>query len=531
MSIKIQRYQSEEAGPFGKLGRKRASIKIPGSAGFTDLENSSVVLRMTANCTANLGQGGAAGGTLIPVVFGERVGGVGPISNGGAAALIKNAKVTADSNSKVNNSQQDQNVVNGNLDYYLKTRAEEKAMDAYNGGGDFNSGRATGIQNSPFLFTYKPTDFTTDVTTQSVHIQAEVHIPLKHVDSFARNIRQFPNIAVGDMTYEIEFETYKDVITNSNPIAGIILMNLAAGDAWGSATNPILWRARAGDANFKASDLDVNPFYVGCPLQITLTDSTAGGGGATVAYSTIASLKVNGARIEIVLTTPIIPSGGVNNGATATAITAQLDVADNATFAWAIQDVYLEMYQLQLTKTQFDRTIEMTRNLSIPWTEYRIQKKTMTASNFYADNVLVEPMCIGMAIITPQNNRLVSSLDLATRYRYTIDGTPVDDRDIPLGAITSGTAQGAARQMQNHKLMQFYKNIGQTLKRFDLPRLDFNGDLNEQTHHIYPLILPAVNKSQIVNIEVNASGNMASKDVYFVMIYQRELKFKNGKAV
>lgn len=530
MSIKLQKYRSNEGGPFGKTFRKNASFDLPAaSAGFTDLENSCLLVKMSAYCTANAGTSGGGGGTLIPVVFGERVNNIGPLSNGGASALVKNVSVMSKSNSSIANSQRDQNVINCNLDYFLKTRSEEKAMFQFNGGGDYNSGRDKGIQCSPFLSTSKPTDFTTEVTAISEHIETELRIPFKHIDAFARTIRQFPNSLVGDLVFKVEWETFKDVITNANPLPVLGVSDLAAtgggGAQWGDAANPLKWTAREADTNFKISDLDQSPFYIGCPLIITLTDSAS---GADDSYSTISSLKVNGNYLEILLTTPIPPSSGA---ATATAVSLKQDIANDATFTWVINEASLEMAQLQLTPSQYEKSLEMTRNAGMPWYDYRLIKETMAAANYFSKEIYIEPMCLGLVILTPQNKRLISSLDTAIDYRFSIDGNAVDDRDIPVGLLTSNTGIGVARQMHNHKLVQFYKNMGLTLKRFDLPRLDYDSGGTEQNHHIYPLILPLVNKTQRVNITINASGNMTSKDVYILPIYQRLLKFKNGKPV
>jgi len=523
MSIKLKRYQSEESGPFSKTGRKLASVKIPGNVGFTDLENSSLVLNMTAKCIGNNGEG-----NLIPIVFGERFDDIGPIRTGGASSLIRHAKVKSDNNPNIYNQQKDQNVVNGNLDWYLNTREEDLANDSFNSGGSNSTGRFPGIQTSQFLKTVKPTVINAvAVTDLSEAIRSEVRIPMKHIDLFARSIRQFPNVSVGDLTYEFEFETYKDVITNANPIPILFPDQVSDGASnfFGNAAAPLIWRQRASDATLALEDIDSSPWYVGCPLGFSYTDN-----GAKTANSTIESLKATDAGIEIVLTTPLPATG---TGVAGTTIIATQYISNDATFEWSIDEVFLEMHELQLTPKQFEQTIAMTQNLSIPWMEYRLQKKTMAASAFYSDNILVDPLCLGLFILTPKSNQLTSSLDTAIRYRFTIDGTPVDDRDIPLGPITNPTGTGAARQLQNYKLIKFMENMGFPLKRFDTPKAgyDNDADLVDHTHHMYPLVLPIKSVPQIVSIELNASGAMAQKDVYYVMLYQRELKFKNGKAV
>ena len=522
MSIKLKRYQSEESGPFSKTGRKLASVKIPGSAGFTDLENSSLVLNMTAKCTGNNGQS-----LLVPIVFGERFNDIGPIRTGGASSLILHSKVKSDNNGNVYNQQKDQNVVNGNLDWYLNTREEDLANDTFNSGGSNSTGRFPGIQASQFLKTNKPTALNAPVTTVSEAIRSEVRIPMKHIDLFARSIRQFPNVSVGDLTYEFEFETYKNVITHANPLP--ILFPDQTSDAgsnfFGNAAAPLIWRQRATDTVLTLKDIDDSPWYVGCPLVFRYEDN-----GAKTGASSIASLTATDAGIEIVLTTPLPATG---TGVQATFLSATQYISNDATFEWSIDEVFLEMHELQLTPKQFEQTIAMTQNLSIPWMEYRLQKKTMAASAFYSDNILVDPLCLGMFILTPKSSELTSSLDTAIRYRFSIDGTPVDDRDIPLGPITNPTGTGAARQLQNYKLIKFMENMGFPLKRFDTPKAGYDQatDLIDHTHHMYPLILPIKSVSQIVSIELNASGAMAQKDVYYVMLYQRELKFKNGRVL
>ena len=230
MSIKIQRIQSREAGPFQKTGgRTRCHIEVPSSVGFSDLENSHMVFRMKANVTDGNGTS-----TLLPAFIaqpkmaaarGSNVTNNVPIDVQGAQALIKNSRCVSDEYGELN-SQRDQNVISANLDAYTDYSSCLTAKNSFNAGGSANldPNESSRLPVGMFLRPARPRAMDAagsvasnpnagGIQQNSRAITAEVRCPLKHVDRLADGTRQFPNISAGNITYRIEFEEVRPVMS------------------------------------------------------------------------------------------------------------------------------------------------------------------------------------------------------------------------------------------------------------------------------------------------------------------------------
>jgi len=570
MSIKIQRIQSREAGPFSPSQRTRAHFDVPASVGFSDLENSHVVFRMRSNIENS---------KLLPsfiaqpaIALNGAQDRTAPVSINGAQALIKNARSTSDTYGLISEVR-DQNVISANLDIYQDYSSCQASRESYNGGIDVNGdpNQSSRLAEGSFLRPVKPrgvgdanavasqTDATNPIVQASQSVTAEVRCPLKHIDRVADGTRQFPNLAMGDMTYRIELEDVRPVMS-LGPALSVRCQDIPADAAvpatFGDAANPIQYRwyeeaVGAVSQEVKKSDLESLPFYVGMPISLN-GRSNAGAFGTH--YSTIK-------KITIQATAAAAPLNQANvvlielQAAVAVTATAAIDQvvlaldqsADGAggaacTVNYEIDDLYLELHTIQLTPKQLEMAASAMENLQIPYIEHRLVKKVLNATSDYSETLYLDGGCAGVAVITPQNNGLVSGYDQCDNYRFSFDGRYVTNRDIQIGPVKSNSGgagrSGVGRQVHNHMLQKFFGNIGKVLMRFEKPKADYQAafaaeDLQLDNHGFYPLVTPLVPNDVIAQFQCRASaGNrMGTKEMFYVQMYPRSLNFQKGKLV
>ena len=571
MSIKIQRIQSREAGPFQKTGgRTRCHIEVPSSVGFSDLENSHMVFRMKANVTDGNGTS-----TLLPAFIaqpkmaaagGSNVTNNVPIDVQGAQALIKNSRCVSDEYGELN-SQRDQNVISANLDAYTDYSSCLTAKNSFNAGGSANldPNESSELPVGMFLRPARPRAMdaagsvasnanAAGIQQNSRAITAEVRCPLKHVDRLADGTRQFPNISAGNITYRIEFEDVRPVMSLGQAFSAKCLDSAAdaASGNLGSAARPILYQYVKTDVDsgeIRTSNLESLPFYVGMPIKvsgsnvtdsfelinkITINEADAGGllGGAHVARIEIAD------SVGVVLPTPANAATNVelslNQGKQADGTNTEL-----TTVEYEIEDVFLELHTIQLMPQQIAAAQKALQSLQIPYLEHRLVKKVLNATQDYAETLYLDAGCAGVAVITPPNNGLVSGYDNASAYRFSFDGRNLTNREIEIGPAktnsgTAAAAGGVGRQLHNHFLQKFYGNIGQRLLRFEKPAVNYNdtkGNLQLNNHAIYPLVTPLIGQDVIAQFQVRSSANMSTKEMFYVSMYPRSLNFQKGRLV
>jgi hypothetical protein len=554
MSIKIKRIQSLESGDFNSYnnGRLRAHIEVPSSVGFTDLENSQLVFRMNTVIAGN----DASAGNLIPSFIAGRQGGDvnKPLDVGGAGALIRNSRVTSREYGLLN-EQRDQNVVTANLDYYTKYTSESGAWMNFDGGcaqKTHDPNQMYQARDSLFLDARKPEAVGVVIqqsnnNQKSQQVSAEVRVPMKCIDRFADGNRQFPNMAVGNLTYRIEFEPQPGRAVTA---LGVDSKAYQCEDATVSATqpgvgtleNPIFYRLRKGDRASKLGEdnAGMQPFYLGMPvkasykangvaanvvtyiesLEIITTDAT------TIAAGTDGSLKI------------VLADPGVATAADAiTDLTLQMHCG-SATVDWNIEEIFLELHCLQLAPQQLEAVSRAMESLEIPYTEHRLVKKVLNQTSDYSEMIQTDPGCAGLAVLTPKNNQLVSSIDHARRYRFSIEGKFTTNRDVQIQSLINSDGQALGRQLHNHLMQKFYGNLGKQLLRFDSPGkfYDFSAtdaEVEDQTHTFYPLVTPLVPNDSIINFQLQAdvNENMDTKEIYYLAMYPRTLNFRNGRLV
>lgn len=569
MSIKIQRIQSREAGPFQKSGgRTRCHIDVPSSVGFSDLENSQMVFRMKANV-----RDAAGTTTLLPAFIAQPAMAVGggsnfainePVSVQGAQALIKNSRCVSDEYGELN-SQRDQNVVSANLEAYTDYSSCITARNSFNAGGSMNldPNESSQLPVGMFLRPARPRAMDAAGSVASVAnaagiqqnsraITAEVRCPLKHVDRLADGTRQFPNISAGNITYRIEFEDVRPVMSLGKAFSADLLdgpADAASGEL-GSAARPLLYQYDATDTDageIRPSNLGSLPFYVGMPVKVTGAGNVTGNKFGIINKITINEADAGGvlggahvARLELdtpfALATPANAATGLKISLNQGKLT---DGTGTSTVDYEIEDVFLELHTIQLMPQQIEAAQKALQSLQIPYLEHRLVKKVLNTTQDYAETLYLDAGCAGVCVMTPPNNGLVSGYDNASNYRFSFDGRNVTNRDIEIGPAktNSGTAlaqAGVGRQIHNHFLQKFYGNIGKRLMRFEKPSLDYNNtfaNLQLNNHAIYPLVTPMVPDDVIAQFQVRSSGNMTTKEMFYVMMYPRSLNFEKGRLV
>ena len=213
-----------------------------------------------------------------------------------------------------------------------------------------------------------------------------------------------------------------------------------------------------------------------------------------------------------------------------------------ATVAYEIDDLYLELHTIQLTPKQIEMAESAMENLQIPYVEHRLVKKVLNQTSDYSETLYLDAGCAGVAVLTPQNNGLVSGYDSCDSYRFSFDGRYVTNRDIQIGPAKSNsggaTRSGVGRQVHNHMLQKFFGNIGKVLMRFEKPKADYRAAFADQalqldSHAIYPLVTPLVPNDVIAQFQCRAApgATMATKEIYYVSMYPRSLNFQKGKLV
>ena len=206
MSLKIRRYAAENS-EFTKLGRTRTEIHIPGTVGFTDLTTSKLVLDMNVTITdSNEDQ------VLMPSSFGDANGTYPHSDMTGAVALLRNSKVVSQDHGLLNERRQI-NVIDSNMNWYKKSRAQEDAEATFGNSTNSNYGRdpMSGLPDCPFIGYSRPTTNNGAVTDNAVTRRAEIPLPWSSIDNLGK-VSNFPNVAVGDIAYRIELEDQIDVV-------------------------------------------------------------------------------------------------------------------------------------------------------------------------------------------------------------------------------------------------------------------------------------------------------------------------------
>lgn len=202
MSVKLVRFNANESN-FAKGGRLRTEINVPASVGITDLTGSKLILDMHMSVQQGTND------VLLPVTFGNQQ------MVGGAQALLRNSAVVSET-SGILCERRSQNVLSANLDFYRASRAQEDQRSLLGNSTNTNYGvdRLNLLPDNPFIVWKKPTALSGSaaaVSETAVTRRAEIPVPWRHLDNFG-SVASFPNMAVGNLNYRLEFEDQMNVV-------------------------------------------------------------------------------------------------------------------------------------------------------------------------------------------------------------------------------------------------------------------------------------------------------------------------------
>jgi hypothetical protein len=101
-------------------------------------------------------------------------------------------------------------------------------------------------------------------------------------------------------------------------------------------------------------------------------------------------------------------------------------------------------------------------------------------------------------------------------------------------AATNAHATLNAPQMHNHRLQQWYANLGKRLAKFSAPWIDYSEDVATtrvlDCHMLYPQITPVSELPMNLQLSL-VGGNMAAKNVFYVSAIGKKLIIKGGRIV
>jgi hypothetical protein len=281
------------------------------------------------------------------------------------------------------------------------------------------------------------------------------------------------------------------------------------------------------DAAVTVDALSTIPWYVGAPVTFTCV-----GGGASNVISrtetTIASVTVNGDNVEIVLTDPFDATtiGGASR------VQCSLTYRDSLaltrfTANWAIDEVYAELFKINLLPSQMEKATKAMANMELPFVDaYLVQRSMPDSTTAHTEVLSTLPGTIGLAVLTPQNLTLLSGFDGCNRYRFSLDGKEVSNQD-----IVCGSADLRGRQLHNLYLKMFFANLQQPLKKYDGPKFDYVNTDDTATHAMFPLVIPNRPAETVVQVQLFSDTAMKGKSVFYVFYRQKVLQIKGGRAM
>jgi hypothetical protein len=318
------------------------------------------------------------------------------------------------------------------------------------------------------------------------------------------------------------------------PIAYDVNIAAGTGNTYGSASAPIVFpkntpggiQTSKYDATVTVDSLSTIPWFVGAPVTLTCV----GGSAANVVNrteTTIASVKVNGDNVEIILTNPFVNTTGGSFQNWASLSYRDSLALTKFTANWVIDEVYGELFKINLLPSQMEKATKAMANMELPFIDEDLVQRTMPDATTAHTEVLQAPASsIGLAVLTPQNLTLLSGFDGCNRYRFSLDGRELTNQD-----IICGSADLRGRQLHNYFLKTFFANLNTPLKRYDAPKFDYVNTDDTATHAMYPLVLPNRPMESVVQVQLFSDTGMAGKSVFYLFFRQRVLKISNGRVM
>jgi hypothetical protein len=554
MSIKLNRYQADEAGPWS-INANIMNIKVA-ETGIVDLAASYLGLRTAVTVTDSNGAN-----LIYPVSFADlTLTGANPtyvVAEG--QSLVRDYSVGYSKTALANRSSY-QNVYRHNMDWYTESRASQKAKAPLYSNSSYNYGTisGSGLPASSFIDYSRPTSFygaaaaptaPQYLTTLSYMKEAMIPIPMKHIDQLAANqMHDFPSNVFGDRTYSLTLENFFNVVAPCQMPQGIGCADLTvAGSAnFGTVANPIVLTEKFAST----SRLNDVPLYVGAPITLKYK---VNGGAVTYTAAVISGLaaKADGtiyvttvAPITAILTTAITALSISYRGylavdpTTAVPLYWPSPVAGaniiGVTASWQVNEAHIYQFEKQMLPEMAQAANNALQDLEMPYLTVELAAtKNVLGGPTYNDTVSHSPNTVGIAVMTPQTLTLTSGFDNVNYYRRLIGNYDPDQMNVVVGPEQETATQlSVGRQYHNWQLKIFLANIGESLSRFDAPNANYTQYYNKYTRGFYPLMLDGtMNPETSLRLVASAANPMVQKTAFWFNINQNLLKIKRAKVM
>ena len=562
MSVKINRYPASEGGNWSINGRNVMTIKVP-DVGFADLHNSYVVFRVEPN-VQSVTEDNVFENIICPMVFADLTSGIPGAVNSiyvpcTGQALIRNSRVQY-SRAQIQNERIDQNILSQNMDWYTTTRANQRCSANLTAACNRNYGTigASGLPDTPFFQYSRPTGLVGSAGAVADQLSqmrnADILIPLKHIDELADGMRQFPMTAFGETQYNIQLENVFNVVSPAQ-MPFISINDYTTG---GAETNPSLGSVESPvmltETFLTQIRLNDIPVYVGATMNFQyLVAGAEAQVGATVVIASVRTYAAGGVGVTFVTPVDTVAAVNVNIEMQLSYAGYEAEVADprvqhngypfsygqgdhvGAVAAWSITNAYVELHELKLTSDQQKLALNALRNMELPFVHCQtVRKNMLQTTTEYCDTVPFDTGCMGLVVMTPQPNTMTSGFDQALQYRYKINSRDELGRWIIVGPEQETADQlPVGRQLHNYKLESLFSGLGKTLKKYDAPALDYQTYLDTNTHAILPLEIydNAQNGVVSINLQTGDGRTMQAKTVFWQFLYQKAVVIKNGRVV
>jgi hypothetical protein len=616
MSLTLTRFKSARTN-LDKVQNNIADVTVPASVGFSDPTQSHVVFDMDISCTDAAGDQ-----ILLPCTFGQ----VGEL-NAGAHCLVRDVIITSDSQ-PISTRRERRNYVDANLVYPGRSRAYEDIDATFGNTTNINFGndRMSKLPDNPFFDYQRPSNATADQDAVPVRRRAEIPVPLQLFDPLA-TIEQFPNVALGNRTFEFRFDNlldlvqpcdmpagqiepadnrafpapdggantigrvgnpivltktvsnfwkppvagqqirvwYKDGVNNATALGRISTVTVNGDDYEITLVAPIAYAAnitafnvnyftlsgQAFDSAYTCSlaggtDTDIGsaarpvvipnvfsldtpashrqcPFYPGAPLTVLIYNATLN--TITLNESTVTHVLINGTSVNLELATPIALTASGDNlpyvGYRFSSAGVKFSVD------WLIANLYIQIAQIRMTAGQMQKAKTSMADLEIPFMMQDVQSYTMTQSQSVVDTTIpLYPGTVGVVVLTPQNNYLVSGRDTVDNYLFVIDNTPYTNTPIPIGDEKS-----VDRSLHNYLLKRGLSNLGIDFSKYEANRINAAAPDPNNDHTMYSLVVPQSPNVQSLKTMFRSNSTIASKTIYFVLFKPAMLKISGGRAM
>lgn len=548
MTTRLQRNPGDESGPFSRLGRNEVNLPINASTGFVDMEHSTVVFKMRADDTAEVGNN-----QLRP--FGLTV---------DPDMLVQRAQERTDRVGLIS-EKLFQNTVNGTMGSYTLSRREEEAgrnLGMRKGYNFAHSSQATGTWTNTLgdsLPAYQPRGAVTPFFQPSVPqtlgetrgesqpsqmLTPEIHIPLTKFSSLANsdNARNMmPFAALGDYNLKLEFD--RRVRCTEYFQTYDWPCNDVTADASGNVESVRLTYQFEDEVDLRRLDLGI-----GILAKVSWTGGSGGDGEAEGTITQIAPATGGYFDITVNLT-------GLANGQTLTGVDIQYADAPSTPPEYEIVDVYLELHVLQLTPQQMEGAMKAINNLEINFKDYFVKPEQMAAGPIWEQTIQVPRGSRGVAVLTPLNItgpgdslNLYAGWDNAERYRFqttnyrgVLEATTSRDVEIYDSAGRFPTTSDILdvwnnRGLHNIRVREFFSNIGLVAKKYDqytpVTAAQPATLLRNNVRGFFPQMLTPSAEGNDMNVVIYSDGtkDMSQKTCLFVFYRDRLIKIMDGMA-